>query len=70
MDYRAEFETFKSAICHKVKDMGDMDFIIEILESEEIRRLFQKGWYPESLYLLAMADYLCRENDFARLRRI
>ncbi len=26
-------------------------------------KLYQKKWYPESLYLLAMVDYLCREND-------
>ena len=63
MEYRASFETYKSHVCHKVKDMGDMDFIIETLESDEIRRLFQKRWYPESLYLLAMVDYLSREND-------
>ena len=27
-DYRCSFETFKSNICHHVKDMGDIDFII------------------------------------------
>ena len=62
MEYRAGFEMFKSNVCHKVKDMGDMDFIIDVLESGEIRRLYQKRWYPESLYLLAMVDYLSREN--------
>ena len=46
-----------------VKDMGDIDFIIDTLESDKIRKLYQKKWYPESLYLLAMVDYLCREND-------
>jgi len=63
LDYRASFETFKSNVCHKVKDMGDMDFIINTLESDEIRRLYQKRWYPESLYLLAMVDYISRLND-------
>jgi transcriptional regulator with XRE-family HTH domain len=63
MEYRPGFETFKSNICHLVKDMGDLDFIIEILESNKIRKLYQKKWYPESLYLLAMVDYLSREND-------
>ena len=63
MEYRAEFEIFKSNICHLVKDMGDMDFIIETLETDKIRKLYQKRWYPESLYLLAMIDYLSREND-------
>ena len=43
--------------------MGDIDFIIETLESDKIRTLYQKKWYPESLYLLAMVDYLSREND-------
>lgn len=62
MEYRQSFEAFKSNVCHRVKDAGDMDFIIETLQSDEIRRLYQKGWYPESLYLLAMVDYLCREN--------
>jgi len=63
MEYRQSFETFKSNVCHQVKDMGDMDFIIDTLESDKIRNLFQKRWYPESLYLLAMVDYLSREND-------
>jgi hypothetical protein len=43
--------------------MGDLDFIISTLQSDEIRRLYEKQWYPESLYLLAMVDYLSREND-------
>jgi len=63
MEYRQGFEMFKSNVCHWVKDMGDMDFIIDTLENDRIRRLYRKKWYPESLYLLAMVDYLCREND-------
>ena len=63
MEYRQSFETYKSNICHMVKDMGDVSFIISTLESNEIRKLYQKKWYPECLYLLAMVDYLSREND-------
>ena len=63
MEYRQGFEAYKSTICHMVKDMGDLDFIIETLETDKIRKLYQKKWYPESLYLLAMIDYLSREND-------
>ena len=63
MAYRPNFETYKSNVCHKVKDVGDLDFIIDTLESDEIRRLYQRQWYPESLYLLAMIDYLSRENN-------
>lgn len=63
MEYRQSFDTFKSNVCHQVKDIGDMNFIIDTLESDKIRKLYRKKWYPESLYLLAMVDYLCREND-------
>ena len=62
MEYRQSFETFKSNICHMVKNMGDIDFMIDMLESDRIRKLYMKQWYPESLYLLAMVDYLSHEN--------
>jgi len=62
MEYRPAFETFKSNVCHAVKDKGDLDFLIYTLEADRIRKLYERGWYAESLYLLAMADYLSREN--------
>ena len=46
-----------------MKELGDMDFIIDTLESQDIRMYFERKWYPESLYLLAILDYLSREND-------
>jgi hypothetical protein len=73
--YRLGFEAFKSNICHMVRDMGDLDFVIYILESKEINVFWDKQWYAESLYLLAMVDYLCRENnlplcaEYAEMRR-
>ena len=62
MEYRSTFDVFKSNVCHRVKDMGDLDFVIQTLQSGEIRNYFEKKWYPESLYLLAMVDYISREN--------
>ena len=64
VEHRPAFETFKSNVCHSVKDMGDLDFLITTLERGNIRELYERGWYAESLYLLAMVDYLSRENDF------
>lgn len=61
--YRSAFETFKSNTCHHVKIMGDLDYIIDALEKDEIRKLYDKQWYPEAFYLLAMLDYLSRVND-------
>ena len=60
---RISFELFKGNVCHRLKALGDVDFIIATLESNYIRRYFQMEWYPESLYLLAMLDYISRVND-------
>ena len=60
---RPSFEIFKSNTCHRVKDMGDIPFVIELLQTNQIRKLYEKKWYPEALYLLAMLDYLSRENN-------
>jgi len=64
LEYRPAFETFKSNVCHSLKDMGDLDFLIDTLETGKVRELYEREWYAESLYLLAMADYLSRENGF------
>ena len=63
MPDRPSFENFKSTICHRVKEMGDLCFIENTLKSEEIWQLYELEWYPECLYMLAMLDYLCRENE-------
>lgn len=60
---RSSFDVYKSNVCHRVKDMGDLDFIIDTLHSNQIRILFDRKWYAECFYLLAMLDYLSREND-------
>ena len=65
---RIDFELFKSNVCHKLKRLGDIDFLIETLQSNEIRSYYDKKWYPESLYLLAMVDYLSRINGIALCR--
>ncbi|MDR2665267.1 MAG: helix-turn-helix transcriptional regulator [Oscillospiraceae bacterium] len=39
MEYRPGFEWYKSQVCHLVKSMGDLDFLINALESGKIRKL-------------------------------
>ena len=34
---RGSFENFKSTICHRVKEMGDIDFIIDTIEKDDFR---------------------------------
>ncbi|MCF0150592.1 MAG: helix-turn-helix transcriptional regulator [Firmicutes bacterium] len=63
MHKRVSFELYKSNVCHKLKEDGDIPFLIETFQTDKIRTLYDRNWHPESLYLLAMTDYLCKIND-------
>ena len=60
---RPSFENFKGTICHRVKAMGEIDFLIAVLEDDMIGYFFRKEWYRECFYLLAMTDYLSKKNN-------
>ena len=60
---RSSFDLFKSNVCHRVKELGDLDFLIQTLEQDEVRTYYQRKWYPECFYTLAMLDYLSRIHD-------
>jgi hypothetical protein len=66
MEERADFSLFKSNVCHEVRRLGDLNFIVDTLNSGAIREYWRKEQWPECLYLLAMVDYLSRENDLPR----
>ena len=51
MEKRCSFELFKSNVCHRLKEQGDIDFLIETLKEDMIRQYYDKKWYPESFYL-------------------
>ena len=61
--YRPSFELFKSNTCHMLKNLGDIPFLMQLLKSNQIRTYYEKKWYPEALYLLAMLDYLSRLHN-------
>lgn len=63
LEKRIDFELFKSNTCHRLKELGDIDFVIELLEQDSINKYYKKKWYSESFYLLAMLDYISRENN-------
>jgi len=60
---RCDFEIFKSNVCHRVKNAGELDFIISAIKEDDVRRFWNKKWYPEAFYTLAMVDYLSRLNE-------
>ena len=63
LEKEISFEIFKSNVCHRVKDNGDLAFIVDTLKSNDIRTYYRLKQYSKSFYLLAMVDYLSREND-------
>jgi len=63
IEQRPSFDLFKSNVCHRLRELGDIDFLIEVLEDNKIETYYQRKWYPESLYLLSMVDYLSRINE-------
>lgn len=62
-DYRPDFDIYRSNVCHELKRKGTYYFMLEVLENNRIRKLYDKKWYPEAFYLLAMIDYLSRLED-------
>lgn len=62
-DIRFDFEAFKSNVCHELKLKGYKRFIKDNLMADKVNEYYEKKWYPEALYLLAMIDYLSRIHD-------
>ena len=62
MRYLNSFWTFLQKE-NLVKDKGELSFIRDMLCSDEVSKLYERKWYAECLYLLAMIDYLSRKND-------
>ena len=61
--FTPDFETFKSNVCHLLHDRGDIEFIRIILKERVINQLVENKLTGYSLYVLAMLDYISKEND-------
>ncbi len=44
MAIRPAFDLFKSNVCHKLKELGDIDFLIDTIESDEITTYYKRAW--------------------------
>ena len=42
MEKRCSFELFKSNVCHRLKEQGDIDFLIETLKEDMIRQYYNE----------------------------
>ena len=62
------FESYKSTICHQVKELGDLRFIIDILQNDKIRTLYQAKQYPKA-FLSSWNDRLLISRKRAAILR-
>lgn len=53
---------FKSQICHDLKRMGDIPFMLDILQKDSIRDAWNKKEYFEAFYMLGLLDFLSNEH--------
>lgn len=60
---RKSFEWFRSEVCHKLKFLGDKEFVIKLVEEDYISVFWKMEWYAESLYLLALLDILSKKYN-------
>ena len=62
-DKNRTFELFWGEQCHLVRRMGEIAYVIDLLENKRIDYYWKLDMKTEALYLLAMLDYLSRRND-------
>lgn len=60
---RIEFSLYRSNMCHELKRLGDLDFILEMLKKDLVTEYFNRNWQFEGFYLLAMIDYLSKKHN-------
>lgn len=60
------FTWFRSEQCHQVHRKGELEYLVEVLESREIDRYWRLCMYAEAMYEVAMIDYISRRNGIPR----
>lgn len=58
-----DISVFKSQVCHTLKEMGDVDFMLDVIEKDRIRTAWDNKSFFEAFYFLGMLDYLSRLHD-------
>lgn len=61
--YCDHFDAYRSNVCHLLHNLGDLEFIRVIITEDTINQLIKEKHAAWALYLLAMLDYVSKEND-------
>lgn len=63
VEHRLSFQEFRNEMCHMLKEKGDLEFIEYIYNSSLVENYYNKHYYEEMLYTLAMLDFVSKENN-------
>ena len=55
---RIFFDNFRSEVCHILKSAGDAEFVSIVVSEKWVETFWKWNWKEESLYTLALLDYL------------
>jgi transcriptional regulator with XRE-family HTH domain len=59
-ELNSNYDALRSEICHQLKDQGDMEFLDQLLSSDQVEKLYKRRLYFHCFYLVGLCDYLCR----------
>lgn len=60
--YCDHFDAYRSNVCHLLHNLGDIEFIRTLIIEDTINQLVKANHGAWALYLLAMLDYVNKEN--------
>ncbi len=72
---RQDFQTFRNNLHHRLRSIGDIDLLLEILEQRVIDYYEQQEDMLKALYLLSFIDYTSKNHniplcsEYSSLRR-
>lgn len=60
-----DFQTFRNELHHELKEKGDLETVVNILEDRRIDYYLAQNQYLFSLYLLSLIDYILKRDGYA-----
>lgn len=64
-----EFRYFRNNVLHGLKNIGPEAFVDKIIHTKEIDFYYKNEGKAYAYYLLALLDYLCRNNNYPKYEK-
>lgn len=61
--FHRSYTTYTNELCHQLNELGDIEFINNILDMVDIEVLLEFGYKKHALYTVAFIDHVCKKNN-------